>query len=141
MDDILFDRYRRANVFLNKLYDTKLKDKHEIDGVKLFLKEFIKWEKKRILGVLIPFQRARLLHYARWTEREKAAYSDIILKLFTAGMEKGTIKPGFSPRQLSDCLTCFMEGLVANQCYSKGKFLDKLDFLEPLYQWLESLRA
>jgi AcrR family transcriptional regulator len=44
-EDILFDRYLRANVFLNKLYETKLKNRHEIDGLKLFLKEFIKWEK------------------------------------------------------------------------------------------------
>jgi hypothetical protein len=97
--------------------------------------------KKRVIGVLIPFQRARILHYAQWTERETPAYPDIIIKLFSAGLEKGTIRPGFSPRQLSACLGCFIEGMVSNQCYSRGKFFNRPDFLEPLYQWLESLRA
>jgi AcrR family transcriptional regulator len=140
-DDILFDRYLRANVFLNQFYDTKLKNKHEIDGLKLFLREYIKWEKKRVMGVLIPFQRARILHYAKWMEQEKPAYSAIILKLFTAGLEKGTIKPVFSSSQLCGCLMCFIEGIISIQCYSKGTFLNKLDFLEPICQWIESLRA
>jgi AcrR family transcriptional regulator len=140
-DDILFDRYLRANVFLNKLYDTKLKNRHEIDGLKLLLKEFIRWEKKRIIGVLIPFQRARILHYAEWVKKAKPACPDVIFKLFTAGLEKKTIKAGLSPQQLSGCFECFVEGMIANQCYSRGKFFNKLDFLEPLYQWLESLRA
>lgn len=140
-DDILFDRHRRANAFFNKLYDTKVKNKHEIDGLKLFLKEYIKWEKKRVIGVLIPFQRARILHYSKWMEKEKPAMPRIITALFTSGLEKGTIKPGFSPRQLSDCLMCFMEGIISIQCYSRGTFLNKLDFLEPIYQWIESLRA
>jgi AcrR family transcriptional regulator len=130
-DDILFDRYYRACVFFNKLYDAKLKAGHEIDALKLLLKEFVKWEKKRIIGVLIPFQRARLLHYARWTEREKPACPDIILRLFTAGLEKGTIKPGFVPRQLSDFFMCFLDGMVINQCYTMGKSLERSEFLEP----------
>jgi hypothetical protein len=97
--------------------------------------------KKRVIGVLIPFQRARILHYSQWIELDRPRYPEIIFKLFSAGLEKGTIKPDFSPRRLSDCLVCFVEGMISNQCYSRGKFLNKLDFLEPIYQWLESLRA
>jgi AcrR family transcriptional regulator len=140
-DDILFDRYLRANAFLNKLYDTELKNRHEIDGLKLFLKEFIRWGKGRVIGVLIPFQRARILHYSQWRGKEKPAIHEIITNLFTAGLEKRTIKPGFSPRQLADCFICFIEGIVSLQCYSKGTFFNKPDFLEPIYQWLETLRA
>jgi AcrR family transcriptional regulator len=140
-DDILFDRYHRANAVFNKLYGTRLKKMHEIDALKLLLKEFIKWERKRVIGVLIPFQRARLLHHARWTERERAAWPDILLALFKAGLEGGTIKPGFSPLQLSGFFVCFLDGMVVNQCYSQGKSLERPDFLEPLNQWLESLRV
>jgi AcrR family transcriptional regulator len=140
-DDILFDRYRRANTFFNKLYNTKLKNRHEIDGLKLLLKEFIKWEKKRVIGVLIPFQRVRLLYSTEWAKREPLAHSVIIRTLFRSGLERGTIQPGFTPRQLADFFICFLEGIAVNQCCSLGKSLEHPAFLEPAYQWLESLRA
>ncbi|MDR1429472.1 MAG: TetR/AcrR family transcriptional regulator [Spirochaetaceae bacterium] len=140
-DDILFDRYLRVNIFLNKLYDEKLKKMHAIDALKLFFKEFIKWEKKRVIGVLISFQRARILHYSEWAEKEKPATNEIITALFTAGLEKGTIKPGLSPRQLSGFFVCLFEGMIINQCYSRGQSLKHPDFLEPANQWLESLRV
>jgi AcrR family transcriptional regulator len=140
-DDLLFDRYRRSNVFFNRLYDTQLRDKNEIDGLKLLLREYVKWEKARVIGVLIPFQRARLLYYSDWIEREKPVLPDILFALFKSGLEQGTIKPVLSPQQLSDFAMCFIEGLISYQCYSGGKSLKRADFLGPACQWLESLRA
>lgn len=140
-NDLLFDRFHRANEVSRDYYEAKLKHLHEIDALKYCVSSSTESIKSRVINVLIPYYKSYVSDYTEWIKKEEDYSQQVIKMIVETGLAKGTIKPVYTAEELINFIRIYTEGKSLMNCISKGEYLQK-DFSEQIIlDLLESLRA
>ncbi len=138
-EEILFDRYLRAGARHKALYEEVLKDMPPVEALAALIHHCVEFSVSRIPQVALPYHKAILSEYPRWSARQPDELIRMMTTLFEKAVEMGAIASPFTPGQLSQMLWSMQMGMRVALLMQGQDFVEKYQVEEQLVAWLMSL--
>ncbi len=138
-EDILFDRYVRAQQIIKQYDYDVLQKTNPFDALKRYVSFHMDFIITRLPNLAMHYHKALITEYSSWQEKVPDEHRNITTKYFKKAQDMDLITMMYSAEQLSDMLRCMTNGIRYTSIMQQDIIMN-CRFEEQIFDWLDSLK-
>lgn len=138
-DDILFDRYLRAESRWDIDQQVKLDALSPHEALRTIIQDTVRYTLSRVPSISLPYHKTIMSEYQSWTQMHPDTLRTLLRRHFQRAHELGMLKTTpHSPRQLADMLWSMNYGMRFCMHLDGFSFCEETNIPDQLLDWLDN---